>query len=176
MRKRKIIIPAVAIAGVALAACSSSTSTTSGTEHFSGVAHGQAALGNIVQLTFTGPVDTTGTFNTSGTGPKPGQLAPFLTKAGTLMLKVDKVPVNTQNGNPTTCVFTANTVVDYSVVGSKSTGKFKDATGSGKVTVVFSGTGPRLSNGKCNLSSSAQPIASTAYSSFVGAGPLSVTS
>jgi len=169
------VVAALGIAGLA-AACSSSPSTTSGTEHFSSVLHGQAALGNSFTLTYTGPVNTTGSFSTSGPAPTPGQEKAFDTKAGTLELKVDKVPVNTQNGNPTTCAFKADTVVDYTVVGSKSTGKFAGASGSGTVTAIFTGTGPRLSNGKCNESNSAQPIASTAYASFVGAGPLTVSS
>jgi len=161
------------LAGLA-AACSSSPSTTTGTEHFSSVLQGQAALGNSFPLTYTGPVATKGTFNTSGPAPRVGQEVPFKTDAGNLELKVAKIPVNTQGGNPKTCVFKADTVVDYTVVGSKSTGKFAGASGSGTVTVIFSGTGPRLANGSCNESSSAEPIASTAYGSFTGIGPLTV--
>ena len=172
------VVAAAAVTGLAVAACSSSSST-SGTEHFSSVLHGQATMGNTIPLTYTGPVNTTGSFNAAGPGPKVGQERTFPTKAGTLELKVTKVPVNPQGTttyNSTTCAGVSKTVVDYSVLGSKSTGKFKGATGSGVVTFIFSGTAPRLSNGKCNESSSVEPITSTAYLSFVGIGPLTVSS
>ncbi len=170
------VVATAAVTGLAVAACSSSSST-SGTEHFGSVQHGAAAMATTIPLTYTGPVNTTGSFNISGPAPTPGQEKAFPTKAGTLELKVTKVPVNPQGTttyNSTTCAGVSKTVVDYSVAGSKSTGTFKDASGSGVVTVIFSGTAPRLSNGKCNESSSAEPITSTAYSSFVGVGPLTV--
>lgn len=164
------VLAGAALTAVALAACSSSNS---GTEHFaSATVTGKAALANSFALTYTGPVNTTGTFSTGGPGPKPGQLRAFHTKAGTLMLKVKSVPVNKSSGNQKACTFTQKTVVDYTVDGAKSTGSFAGATGSGEVTVMFSGTGPRLKNGKCNPSNNATPIKASA--SFTGTGPLTL--
>jgi hypothetical protein len=181
MRKASFIAVALASLGLIAAACSSSPSTTSGTEHFSGIMTGKAALANNVSfpLKFTGPVTATGTFSTSGPAPKVGQHHTFKTSSGNLVAVVTAVP-QSGNGPPTPvnmakCQFASGTKVTFKVVPGESTGKFAGATGTGgKVNAQFTATLPKLSNGHCNESNSAQPTA--ASFSFTGAVPLTVKS
>ena len=174
------VVAAAAVTGLAVAACSSSSSSTTGTERFTWSAHGNAATAATTwPITYSGVVNTTGNFDSSGPAPAVGQEKAFPTKAGTLTLKVTKV-TNPQ-GNPTsidtmTCVIKSVTTVDYTVVSDKSTDRFKDATGSGVVTLIFSGTAPKLSDGKCNTSSNVEPVGNTASLSFAGVGPMTVSS
>ena len=58
----------------------------------------------------------------------------------------------------------------YTVVGG--TGKFSGAKGHGKYKTYFAIVFPRLKNGKCNTSQSAQPVSGKI--SFLAHGPLSV--
>jgi hypothetical protein len=178
----KVIGTAMAVVGIAglAAACGSSGSsapkTVSGTEHVTGMVTGKAALANNTAFTLTwkGPVNTTGPFNTKGNGPKKGQSHTFTTKAGDLAVVVNAKPTNTQKVDPTTCRATFGTTVPYTVVGGKSTGAFKDAKGSGAVAVTFNATLPKK-GGKCNESNNAQPAAGSAVGTFSGGGSLTVT-
>jgi hypothetical protein len=169
---------AVLAATLGLAACGSSASspeTKTGMEHFASVLRGAATQASSFPLTYTGPVAATGSFGYDGSAPKPGQEMAFKTSAGTLTLHVVSVPAsNALSRNETTCYFASVTSVNYTVVGTKSTGKFAGATGSGKVTITVSANGPKLADGKCIWSNSAEPIESTARASFIGAGPLTV--
>ncbi|HTV99625.1 MAG TPA: hypothetical protein VMF87_04945 [Streptosporangiaceae bacterium] len=179
MRK---IVTALAVAALTLpvAAFSSSSagrSSTSGTERFSGVLRGAPALANVTTytLTFSGPVSTTGTIALGSGGNKKGDQHTIKTKAGNLVIVLDRnVGNGTASGNPTTCVFTDRITVPTTIVGSKSTGSWAGATGNFGIVALFRATGPRLSNGKCNTSSTAKPITSTAFSSFAGTGPVTV--
>ena len=179
MRK---IVTALAVAALTLpvAAFSSSSagsSSKSGTERFSGTLKGAPALANVTtyNLTFTGPIATTGSIALGSGGNKKGDEHTIKTKAGNLVIVLDRnVGNGTANGNPTTCVFTDRITVPSTIVGSKSTGSWAGATGNFGVVALFRATGPRLSNGKCNTSSTAKPITSTAFSSFAGTGPVTV--
>jgi hypothetical protein len=175
---RKIIMAVtVAMAGLGAAAFSNHAATTSGTEHFSGVLTGAPAMANTTtyHLTFSGPVSTTGTVSLGSTGNRKGDEHTFDTKAGKLVVVLDRdVGNGVASGNPATCVFTDRITVPVTVVGSKSTGSWAGATGNLGIVALFRATGPKLSNGKCNTSSSARPITSTAYSSFAGTGPVTV--
>jgi hypothetical protein len=169
---KKILLP---VAGVALlAACSSSPSTTSGTETAHGSISGASALSNSAKfhLTWTGPVNTTGQFSTGGAPPKEGQSHTFKTAAGNLNVKVSAKPVNKQSSNSATCKIAFATTVPYTVTGG--TGKFEGATGSGKVVVSFNGTLPKKNDGKCNMSQQAQPVSGAATATL--SGPLTVKS
>jgi hypothetical protein len=179
MRK---IVTALAVAALTLpvAAFSSSSaegSSKSGTERFSGTLKGAPALANVTTytLTFTGPVSTTGTIALGSGGNKKGDEHTIKTKAGNLVIVLDRdVGNGAASGNPTTCVFTDRITVPSTIVGSKSTGSWAGATGNFSIVALFRATGPRLSNGKCNTSSTAKPITSTAFSSFAGTGPVTV--
>jgi len=175
---RKIISAlTLAAAGLGAAAFSSHAAATSGTERFSGVLTGAPALASTstFHLTFSGPVTTTGTVTLGSGGNKKGDEHTFDTKAGKLVIVLDRdVGNGVATGNPTTCQFTDKIAVPATIVGSKSTGSWAGATGNFTLAALLRATGPRLSNGKCNTSSSAKPITSTAYSSFAGAGPVTV--
>jgi hypothetical protein len=177
---RKIIAAlGLAAAGLGAAAFSSHASTTSGTERFSGVLTGAPALASTstFRLTFSGPVSTSGIVTIGSGGNKKGDQHTFTTKAGNLVVVLDQnVGNGVTTGNPTTCVFSDRVTVPTTIVGSKSTGSWAGATGSFSIVALFRATAPKLSNGKCNTSSSAKPITSSAYSSFAGAGPVTVKS
>ena len=59
------------------------------------------------------------------------------------------------------------------MVGGKSTGSFKGATGSGVVVATFQANSEL--NGKCSLADNAGPATMTgAYVTFTGTGPMKV--
>jgi len=102
----------------------------------------------------------------------------FKTSAGNLVVNAD-LPDN--NNPPTTtnaktCLFVQTLTGTYTVVGSTSTGSFKNATGHGSVKDIFHAYGPKLSNGACNQSNSAQPLAAGAYTTLYVSGPMTVNS
>jgi hypothetical protein len=169
----------IAIAALA-AACSSSPTTTTGTETWQAKETGAAVVGSqapTYHLTFTGPVKTTGTFTPPNNNAVKSTVT-FKTTAGNLVVNAD-LPQNANPPtvfNPKTCLFVQTLTGTYTVVGSKSTGSFKGATGHGTVKDVFSATVPKLANGTCNQSNSAQPLAAGAYTTLYVTGPLTVTS
>jgi hypothetical protein len=157
---------------------SASATSISGTESFSGSQTGKAAVASnaAISLTYTGPVQTTGTFNGGGNGPTKGQHYTFKTAAGNFAVVVAAKPVMVQHFSASTCYFSQTITVPYTVDGAAGTGKFAGATGSGKVVVTFAAYGPKLASGKCNPSNNAQPLAKGAHDSFLGSGPLTVKS
>jgi len=179
MRK---IVTALAVAALTLPVAafsgfSGAGSSKSGNERFSGSLTGAPALANVTSyhLTFSGPVSTTGTISLGSGGNKKGDEHTLKTKAGNLVIVLDRdVGNGVVHANSTTCVFTDRITVPATIVGSKSTGSWAGATGKFGVVALFRATGPKLSNGKCNTSSSARPITSTAFSSFAGSGPVTV--
>jgi hypothetical protein len=185
MRKLAALAGVIVLVGM-LGACSSSSSSTSssstsssstatasaapksGAEIAYGKLTGSAAMANnpVFHLTFTGPVSTTATIPLGG-APKKGASHTFTTAAGSLVVTLDSAGTNTGGLKSTkTCLFVYTTTVPLTVNGAKSTGKFAGATGSGKAVVLFSGDVPKLSNGKCDESSNAEPSAKTALSTF----------
>lgn len=191
MKKLAALIGAIALIG-ALGACSSSTSSTSAaasksaapkptTETMTGQVTGAAAVANttVIPLKLTGVVDTTGTF-TVPSGNATHATVTFPTKAGNLV--VAAVVLN-PNATPTAvnaaaCRFKYTGHVTYTVDGSKSTGTFAGATGSGKATLVFEADAPKYTSGsdtgKCNMSNNAQPMAAGALATFAASGPLTL--
>jgi hypothetical protein len=169
------------LAAAGLAACSSGSSepaTTSGTEQFtSGVVTNPKVLeakATVFTLKWTGPVTATGSINLSGPAPSKGQTHTFVTSKGNLVVLVTANPVNTAKWvNAKTCLAQDVTAVQYSVDGTKSTGSFMGATGSGVVRVTFQSNSEL--DGKCSLASSAQPVTmKDAFGEFAGSGPLTV--
>jgi hypothetical protein len=178
------ILPAAVLTAFAVSAasgCSSSSSTTAtitGTEAMRGQATGAAAVsgqnGPTVPLTLTGPLNTTSSF-TPPNSDATHVTVTFKTPAGNMVVAA-VAPDAGQNPvpNPTTCLMTQTTDATYVVVPAKSTGKFAGATGSGKATFYFTAFAPKLADGKCDTSDSAQPLAKGAIVTFTASGPLTV--
>jgi hypothetical protein len=190
MKKLAALTGAIALIG-ALGACSSSASSSTAAaasksaapkpaiETMTGKVTGAAAVANttVIPLKLTGVVNTTGTF-TVPSGNATHATVTFPTKAGNFV--VAAVVLN-PNATPTVvnaaaCRFIYTGHVTYTVDGSKSTGTFAGATGSGKATLVFEADAPKYTSGsdkgKCNMSNNAQPMAAGALTTFAAAGPL----
>ena len=173
----------VIVLSTGLAACSSSSSSTAtagaakpGTEIGYGKLTGSAAMSNnpVFHLTFTGPVSTTGTIPL-GAAPKKGQSHTFTTGAGNLVVTLRSAGTSTGAlKSAQTCLFAYTTTVPYTVNSAHSTGKFAGAAGSGTAVAVFSGELPKLGNGKCNESQSAEPSAKTAAGTFTATTKLTL--
>lgn len=175
---RMAVMAAVMTAGLALTACSSSTSSSagamSGTETITGHVTGKAAIANgpTFMLHFTGPVTTSSTITLNGSNDK---IATFKTPDGNLVVSHTKGSSSGKLLSASTCRFVGGTRgVTYTVLGSRSTGKFAGAAGHGTATIVFGGDLPKTSSGKCNTSNSAVPSTSTAYATFTARGPLTL--
>jgi hypothetical protein len=189
--KTVMSLSAAALLAAGIAACSSSTTTTnnsaatatasptsmSGIERFTGKLTGAPALANnaTIPLRYAGPVNTTGSFDTGSPPPAKGQNHTFTTAAGNFTVTISATPKSVQKLlSSSTCLFEFVTTVPYKANGAASTGKFAGSSGSGVVTVSFHAFLPKLTNGKCNLSNSAQPLAKGASAVFAAAGPLAV--
>jgi hypothetical protein len=179
LKKLAGVAGGIAIAAVA-AACSSAPSTTSGTETWQGKVTGAAVVTSqspTYHLTFTGPVQATSTWAPPNNNNTKATVT-FKTTAGNLVVNAD-LPDNANpptSVNKTTCFFTSTITGTYTVVGSQSTGKFKDATGHGNIKDVFAAYAPKLKSGACNESNNVQPLPTGAYSTLVVSGPMTVTS
>lgn len=173
----------LAILAIGAVACSSSSSTTSGTETMAGKVTGAAAVaggpnsGPTVPLTLKGVVATTSSFTPPNTNSTKVPLT-FKTPSDGKLVITATAPDANQNPalSPNTCIISQTVHATYTVNGAESTGKFKDATGSGTATFYFRAYAPRLANGKCNTSQNAQPLASGAVDTFTASGPLTIKS
>jgi hypothetical protein len=179
---RTVLAATTLAAGIGLLAAgcggsaSGATATKSGTETVTGTLKGAAAAATspVYHLTFSGPVNTTASYPL-GTAPKKGQGITFKTAAGNFVIVASGSSSTTERLLSTaTCRFEFTTGVPYTVSGSKSTGQFAGATGSGRAAVMFAGDLPKLSNGTCNTSTTAVPKVSTIVSTFTAAGPLTL--
>lgn len=172
---------ALAAAGVVAAGCGSSGTSSSaasasaspktGTQTLSGSVAGQAALATStsIPLRLTGLVNTTATISVNSRNPvmiKTGQ--------GTLAVTHTTGTNSQKLLSSSTCRFAFVNHSQYTVEGAKSTGTFKNASGSGTAVITFTGNLPKKSDGACNTSSSAAPQPATARVSFAARGPLTV--
>lgn len=172
--KRLITIAATVLALVLAAASAASASTTacrSGTEVIVG---STTNLSIILANTSVLPLKAYGVVRTKGTislgGPTNGKSSLDF-RAGKLTVNHTLTSGGTQPSlNPKTCVASETQRGVYTVVGG--TGRFYGAKGHGKYKIYFAIVFPRLKNGKCNSSQSAQPISGKI--SFLAYGPLSV--
>lgn len=195
---RHLLVAALAAIAITMTGCASASSTLTppsgalsgsasipgismkGTETFTSgkVTDPKVMQSNNPTLTlhYTGPVVATGTFSLGGgPGPKPGQQKTFVTTKGSLVLQVVSDTVTSGWVDKTTCYGKMVTTVSYKVVGSKSTGSFRNASGTGIVVVMFE-SNTEL-NGKCSLAQNAQPTTlKGAFLEFTGTGPLTVMS
>jgi hypothetical protein len=179
---RTVLIATTLAAGIGLlaaAGCGGSANgaaaSKSGTETISGTLKGEAAMATnpVFHLTFSGPVNTTATFPL-GTAPRKGQTHTFKTGAGDFVIVTGTSSTTQRLLSTSTCRFEFSTTVPYTVSGSRSTGQFAGASGSGKALVGFAGDLPKLGNGKCNTSTTAVPKVNTVVSTFKAAGPLTL--
>ena len=172
--KRLITIAATVLSLVLAAASAASASTTacrSGTEVIVG---STTNLSIILANTSVLPVKAFGVVRTKGTlslGVPTNGTSSFDFRAGKLTVKHTQTSGGSQPSvNPKTCVASQTEGGVYTVIGG--TGRFYGATGHGKFKVYFAIVFPRLKNGKCNTSQSAQPVSGKI--SFLAYGPLSV--
>ena len=142
-------------------------------ESITGFLAGRGALANapVVPLQLRGVVSTRGSINLGGNA----SVSPIPSRKGTLAA---------EHGNPSpppqlnyrSCRETETISTWTKVVGSRSTGVFKGASGSGHAVVVFSAIAPRYTSGKhkgqCNFSENAQPEPHGAWISFHDQGTL----
>ena len=172
--KRLITIAATVLVLVLAATSAASASTRayrSGTEVIVGsTTNLSIILANVSVL----PVKAYGVVRTKGSlslgGPTNGTSS-FDFRAGKLTVKHKQTSGGSQPIlNPKTCVASQTEGGVYTVVGG--TGKFYGAKGHGKYKIYFAIVFPRLKNGKCNTSQSAQPVSGKI--SFLAYGPLSV--
>ena len=104
----------------------------------------------------------------------------FPTKAGNLVVAAYAPDANAAPTvvNAAECRGKSTIHATYTVDGSKSTGSFAGATGSGKATVVFEADAPKYTSGsqsgQCNMSSNVQPLAAGALATFAASGPLTL--
>jgi hypothetical protein len=177
---------------IGLAAGSTAASgSSSGTETLTGVVSGVAAAkllnanGNpplkFTSLVFSGPVNTSISNVTLGGGKAKTATHAFVTPAGSFTV----TRTVTSNGQPqpsvtgqtgNTCHFTANFGTgSYNVDGSKSTGKFAGATGSGTFSITVQASADLLA-GKttCSANNTGNVTATGASITFKASGPLTL--
>jgi hypothetical protein len=197
MNRRTAGLTVTALAALAIAGCSSSGSSSAtatatarapvtasampsvmtGTETFtSGMVTNPKTFETnspVVQLAYTGPVTATGSFSLGGNGPVKGQYKTFATSKGNLVLQVVSDTTASKIVSTANCMAQNITVVHYTVAGSKSTGSWAGATGSGVVTATFQSNSELA--GKCSLANNAQPVTlKGAYLLFLGTGPMTI--
>lgn len=193
-RRSAALLGAIALA-VGLAACSSSGSSTNspGTETLTAVDSGAAAADQLnsssnAPLTFhslvlSGPVATSMTNVTLGSGSSKTATHTFVTPAGnftvtrTIKSKGQAQPsVTGKSGS--TCYFKQNAGGgSYTVDGSKSTGRFAGATGSGTYNVTILAAADLLA-GKttCTADNTGNVVPKGASITFKASGPLTLKS
>ena len=198
MRKLAGLAGAIALAA-AVGACSSSGSSTSatatatprsGTETITATLTGAPAANYLNSGGATPPsfpsVVFAGVVNTTIRGPVPlGHSTAktvtytFVTPAGNLTIRRTQKTLNNQlagaGQSGSTCYFTASTTGVYTVVGSRSTGNFAGATGSGTyVTRVVVGADLQPGRTTCSVSSAGNVIAKGSSITYRASGPLTL--
>jgi hypothetical protein len=205
MRKLAVLAGAVALAAMVGACSSSggsaSSSTSakatatpmSGTETFTGSVTGAAAAKllnsnsntgpSFSSLVFTGPVTTTirGPVGLGNDGNAKTATHTFVTPAGNFTVqhttKTNGQAQPTVTGKSgSTCYFSQNIGTGgYTVLGSKSTGKFAGATGSGTYAITILAEANLLA-GKttCSANNTGNVMATGASITFKGSGPLTL--
>jgi hypothetical protein len=164
-------------AGLA-AGCGSSSSTTvavtSGSQAIAGTVSGPAAVANqaTVPLTLRGLVNTTGSIKLISNSQQ--KMATITTGQGDLAVTHTAGHTSTRLLSTKTCKFAVGVRATYTVIGDKSTGKFKNAKGSGNVTLLYTANLPKKSDGSCDVSSNARPLPGHARVSFAARGPLTL--
>jgi hypothetical protein len=159
-----------AAASIALLSAPWASASTSGTQTFV-LTSRSTAPNPVYQATATGPISATGTMQATSTASNAPLKAKF--PKGTFLLNEVSAGHETGTINPSTCaaVYT-ETGITYTV--SSGTGSYKGITGNGTASLRFTGTLPKLSNGKCNESTSVTPVAGTALTVLRARGPVTI--
>ncbi len=159
-----------AAASTAMFSAGWASASSSGTQSFV-LTTRSTAPNPVYQAVASGLFSATGTMQATSTASNAPLKATF--PKGTFML--NEVSAGHQSGtiNPSTCaaVYT-ETGLKYTI--SNGTGSYKGITGSGTANLKFTGTLPKLSNGKCNESTTATPVAGTALSVVHASGPVTL--
>jgi hypothetical protein len=142
----------------------------SGTQSFVLTTH-STAPSPVYHAVASGVFSATGTMQATSTASDAPLKATF--PSGTFLLTQTSAGRQTGSISPSTCaaVYTV-TGLTYKI--GSGTGSYKGITGSGTANLKFTGTLPKLSNGKCNESSTAVPIAGTATSVVHASGPVTL--
>ena len=168
----------LAVAAGLAAGCGSSTSTvaatTSGSQAIAGTVSGPAAVASqaTVPLTLKGLVNTTGSIKLISNSQQ--KMATITTGQGDLAVTHTAGHTSTRLLSTKTCKFAVGVRATYTVIGDQSTGKFKNARGSGHVTLLYTASLPKKSDGSCDVSSNARPLPGHARVSFAARGPLTL--
>jgi hypothetical protein len=160
-----------AAAGTALLTGAWSSSTDpSGTQSLVLTTRSTAA-NPVYQAVATGVFKATGTVQARSTASSAPLRARF--PGGTFLISQVSAGKETGAINPTTCAAAyTDTGLKYKI--GSGTGKYAGIAGSGTANIKFSGTLPKLSNGKCNESTTAVPMAGTALSVVHASGPVTL--
>jgi hypothetical protein len=170
--KLAVLVMAGGAAALVLASTPAMASSQTVTETAGGAVYGKAATANnvVIPLTWHGLVNTHGAFSGGGSPPKKGQDHTFTTVAGSLTVLVTARPTQSQGFNLKACHFSFTTHVDFTVLTSKSTGKFAGLSGTGVATLTGGGYVPRLTSGphkgQCDASNNAPELTNGAVESF----------
>ncbi len=159
-----------AAASIALLSAPWASASMTGTQSF--VLTTRSTVANpVYQAVASGVFSATGTMQATSAASTAPLKATF--PKGTFL--INEVSTGKESGtiNPSTCaaVYT-DTGLKYKITGG--TGSYNGITGSGTANLKFTGTLPKLSNGKCNESSSATPLAGTALSVVHASGPVTL--
>lgn len=162
-------LAAAAGAGVLAAACGSS-GPSSGTQTFDLTTHSISGS-PVYHAVASGVFSATGTMQAASWASNAPLIARF--PGGTFHVGNLTTGKETANVNPRTCAAVFNvTGVSYQL--SHGTGSYQGITGHGNATLKFTGTLPKLSNGSCNQSSTALPVAGTTTTTVHASGPATV--
>ena len=155
-----------ALVAVLFAACSSSST---GAETLYGTTTSTANNPTV-------PLKATGVFTDTGSiylGSKTTKgyiaLQKGCTKCDPLQSTQSQCPTSV---NPTTCRVVFAGSGTFKVTGG--TGPYNGATGHGTFTVTFAATFPKLANGQCNESNSANPLPGTSLTTFKATGNITI--
>lgn len=193
MRKLATTLSGTVVLAIGIAAGSTAASaSSSGTETLTAVVSGAAAAkllnsnGNpaltFPSAVFSGPVNTSTSNVTLGNGKKSAATHTFVTPAGNFVVdrtaksKGQPQPIVTGKSG-STCYFKQNGGGSYTVNGSKSTGKFAGATGSGTFASTIIAAADLLP-GKttCTANNTGNVVPTGASITFKASGPLTIKS
>jgi hypothetical protein len=163
-------ILAAAGAAVLLTAGWSAPGDPSGTQRFIFTTHSTAAT-PVYRVVASGVFSATGTAQATSKAMTAPLKATF--PDGTLLVSPVSAGRQSRAVNATTCaVAYTETGARYTV--ATGTGRYKGISGRATATVKLTGRLPKLSDGKCDESPSATPIAGTTTSFIDASGPVSL--
>jgi hypothetical protein len=183
-RATVLVVCGLVSAGLAVAGCGSSdggsgstsgpAAARTGTQVVAGSVTGRAALASqtTIPLKLSGVVTTTGSIRLVNSRNQPTIM--IRSGMGNLAVSHSKGKTTQKLLSSKTCKIAYGVRGTYKVEGGKSTGTFKGASGSGRISLLFTANLPRKSDGTCNISSSAVPRASSARVTFAARGPMTV--